>query len=273
LSTEGFPIQALRREERLPERVARQLQDLIVQGVIKTGTRLPTERELAEMFGVSRTVIREAVHSLSARGLLEVRAGGGTFVSGPRMDSVTESLSLLLRFRTEGFLQEHLHEARRVLEVEIAARAAERATEEDIADLEDILRRTQEALDDRDAAAKADVEFHRALAVSTHNPLYLILLESISELLLEIRRIALQDPEAVQLALRHHRDVFEKVKRRNPAEARQAMNSHLDQSEESLRSVLEARGQTQSLFQPLDDVPPGKYSRSELGLSRDGDRP
>lgn len=252
MPNEGFPVQALRREERLPERVARQLQDLIVQGVIKTGVRLPTERELAEMFGVSRTVVREAIHSLAARGLLEVRTGGGTYVSSPCTESVTQSLSLLLRVRTEDFVLEHLREARRVLEVEIAGRAAERATEEDIADLEDILRRTQEALDDRDALAKADVEFHRALAVSTHNPLYLILLESISDLLMEIRRISLQDIETMQRALYHHRDVFEKVKSRNPDEARRAMDAHMDQADASLRSILAARDQPQTLFQPPD---------------------
>lgn len=251
MPNEGFPVQALRREERLPERVARQLQNLIFQGVIKTGVRLPTERELAEMFGVSRTVIREAIHSLAARGLLEVRTGG-TYVSSPCTESVTQSLGLLLRFRAEGFLVEHLREARRVLEAEIAERAAERATEEDIADMEDILRRTQEALDDRDAVAKADVEFHRALAVSTHNPLYLILLESISDLLMEIRRISLQDTETMQRALHHHRDVFERVKSRNPDAARRAMDAHMDQADDSLRSILAARGQPETLFQPPD---------------------
>lgn len=259
LSNEALPIQALKREERLSGRVARQLEDLVVKGALETGQRLPTERELAETFGVSRTVIREAVHGLAARGLLDVRTGSGTFVSGPSTDSVTESLSLLLRFRAEGFFVEHLHEARRVLEAEIAGRAAERARDEDIADLEDILRRMEDAVDDRDASASLDVEFHQALAVATHNPLYIILLDSIGDLLLEIRRLSLQDSGTVPKALYHHRAVLEEVKRRDPELARKAMDVHLDQAEDTMRHVLTTREHAQTLFQsPVAPAPPGQ---------------
>lgn len=244
----SLPIQALKREELLSYRVAKQLEELIVEGVFKAGQRLPPEGELAEMFEVSRTVIREALHNLAARGLINARTGNGTYASGASTDAVVESLSLLIRSRAKGFAIENLHEVRRVLEVEIAARAAERAIDEDITDLEDILKRMAEAKDDYEASANLDVEFHQTLAVAAHNPLFIILLDSIGNLLLEIRRMALQNPETVTKALYHHRNVLEKVKSKDPLLAQRAMSAHLDESEDTMRKVLETRGHLQSLF-------------------------
>jgi len=247
---EDLPIRALKREQRLSGRVAKQLEELIVQGTLKTGQRLPAERELAEMFDVSRTVIREAVHNLTARGLLHVQSGSGTFVSGPSADSVADCLRLLLRSRAQDFYVENLHEVRRVLEEEIVARAALRATDEDIADLEEILQGMVEKSGDPKASANLDVEFHRALAVSTHNPLFIILLDSIGDLLLEIRHLSLLDPETAPKALYHHGNVLDKVKTRDPQRARLAMAAHLDQSEDTMRKVLETHRDLQFPFRP-----------------------
>lgn len=251
----NLPIRTLKREERLSDRVAKRLEELIVGGVLKTGQRLPPERELAEMFGVSRTVVREATHNLTAKGLLEVRPGSGSYVSGPSTDSVTESLSLLLRSMEGGLFVEDLHEVRRVLETAIATRAAERATDEDILDLEVTLRRMEEAEGDSEAIADLDVEFHRALAVAAHNPLFIILLESIGELLLAIRRMAFQAPETFHKARYHHRDILEKVKSRDPHQAREAMSAHLDEAEDTMRGVLKTHGHLQSLFRVPEDSP------------------
>jgi GntR family transcriptional repressor for pyruvate dehydrogenase complex len=246
-----LPIKALKREERLSDRAAKALESLIVGGVLKSGSRLPPERELAAMFGVSRTVIREAVQNLAARGLLEVRLGDGTVVTGPSADSVSESLRLLLRSQDTGIAIEHLHEVRRVLEVEIAERAAERATDEDISDLGAIVQEL-EAQRDVEASARLDVEFHRALAVAAHNPLFIILLDSIGGLLLAIRRTSFDHPETASKARYHHRNIFEQVTRRDPGAARQAMSSHLDESEDTMRSVLKNSGRTDLLLASLD---------------------
>jgi len=238
-----LPIQPITREERLSDRVAKQLEELILRGLLKTGLKLPSERELADLFGVSRTVIREAVHNLSARGLLEARAGGGgTFVRAPSTDSVTDSLSLLLRSRSEDYYIEHLHEVRRVLEVEIAGLAAERASEQDLKKLEAILQQMEESREDHEVSATLDVEFHKTLAVAARNPIFLILLESIGDILLEIRRLSLKDPETVPKALFHHRNVLESVKTRDPQLAREAMAAHIAQSVDTMRSVLKPEG-------------------------------
>jgi GntR family transcriptional repressor for pyruvate dehydrogenase complex len=246
-----LPITALRREERLSDRAAKALEELIVDGVLKSGSRLPAERELAAMFGVSRTVIREAVQNLAARGLLDVHHGEGTVVTGPSTDSVSESLQLLLRSRGTGIAIDHLHEVRRVLEVEIAGLAAKRATDEDISDLEAIVEQL-EAEHGLEASARLDVEFHQALAVAAHNPLFIILLDSIGGLLLAIRRMSFDHPETAPKARYHHRNIFEQVKTRDPKGARQAMSLHLDESEDTMRSVLRDAGGTGILFASLD---------------------
>jgi len=246
-----LPITALKREERLSDRAAKALEELIVGGVLKSGSRLPAERELAAMFGVSRTVIREAVQNLAARGLLDVHPGGGTLVTGPSADSVSESLQLLLRSQGTGIAIDHLHEVRRVLEVEIAGLAAERATDEDISDLAAIVEQL-EAEDGLEASARLDLEFHQALAVAAHNPLFIILLDSIGGLLLAIRRMAFDLPESAPKARYHHRNIFEQVRSRDRKAARQAMHSHLDESEDTMRAVLRDSGRTGLLFSAFD---------------------
>ena len=239
---DDLQIQAIKREERLSDRVVKQLEELIVSGRLEPGRRLPPERELAGMFGVSRTVIREAVHNLAAKSLLETRTGGGTYVTGRSTDSVAESLSFLLRSRAEGLYVEHLQEVRRVLEVEIAGLAAQRATDEDLADLADILNRMEEAKGDNETSATLDVEFHQALAVATRNPVFIILLASIADLLLDLRRMALADPATQPKALYHHRNVLQMVRTRDVASAREAMAAHIRQSDETMQGILKARG-------------------------------
>jgi len=243
-----IPIQALNREARLSDRVTGRLEELIMSGALATGQRLPVERELAGMFGVSRTVIREAVGNLAARGLLEAREGGGTFVCAPSAGAVAESLNLLLRFTGGGILLDDFQHIRRVLEVAAARRAAERATAEDIADLEGILRRLEEADTDSATHADLDVEFHRAVAVATHNPLFIILMDSIGELLIGLRRFGLKDPLVRERARHRHREILDGVASRDPLKAEEAMSAHLDHAQNVFRRVLTTGGHEQSLF-------------------------
>ncbi len=242
-----LPISALERKERLSDRVASRLEELIVHRVLKAGQRLPPERELAEMFEVSRTVVREATHNLTAKGLLEIRAGKGAHVTGPSTAIVVESLTLVLR--SEGGLSiEDLHDVRRILEIAIVARAADRATDEDISCLEDTLQSMEEVEVESKDMVDLDVEFHRAIAIAAHNPLFIILLDSIGELLLAIRRISFQYPETLHKARYHHRNILEKVKSKDSRQAQEAMSAHLDEAEDTMGKALKTHGHLQSWF-------------------------
>src|SRR5256885_15630501 len=121
------------REPRLSDKVAEMMLETILSRRLAVGDRLPSERELGEQFGVSRTVVREAVRALVAKGVIEVRSGSGLRVAAVDATAVTESMSLFLRGRTLDF--EKVHEVRALLEVHIAGLAADRATTADLAGL------------------------------------------------------------------------------------------------------------------------------------------
>src|SRR3989442_2687911 len=122
------------REPRLSDKVAELLLETILSPDLQPGDRLPSERELGEQFGVSRTVIREAVRALAAKGVIDVRTGSGLRVAAVDSATVSESMSLFMRGSTT-LDYPKVHEVRAMLEVEIAGLAAERASREDLAEL------------------------------------------------------------------------------------------------------------------------------------------
>jgi GntR family transcriptional repressor for pyruvate dehydrogenase complex len=228
--------EAVARIPKLADRVAQQLQELITSRRLHTGERLPPERELAEMFAVSRTVVREAVRSLVAKGLLEVQTGSGTYVRTVKAATVVESLGMLLR--SSGGDSAKAFEVRQLLEVEIARLAAERATPADIAAMEQTVRDMPGTESDPDLFAQIDVAFHAALARATQNELFGILLNSIVDVLLQIRRQTVAEPGTAEQALWHHQRILDCVKQRDPAGAQQAMRAHLEHVHGILKRVL-----------------------------------
>jgi GntR family transcriptional repressor for pyruvate dehydrogenase complex len=229
----------IRREPRLSDRVAALLLDTIVARGLQPGDRLPSERELGEQFGVSRTVIREAVRALAAKGVIEVRTGSGLRVAAVDASAVSESMSLFLRGGTVEYPK--VHEVRRLLEVEIAGLAAARASEADVARIRTVAEQMEAVLDDVEKASRLDLAFHRAIARATNNELYLLLLDSIGEAQLEIRRANLQTGAAPQ-TIEAHRAIVDRIAARDPKGARRAMEEHLDQVERHWRATLAGDG-------------------------------
>ncbi|MDP2778208.1 MAG: FadR/GntR family transcriptional regulator, partial [Anaerolineales bacterium] len=173
-----LPIQS----ERLYEQIVSQIEQRIEAGDLKVGDQLPSERELAEQFAVSRTAVREAVKALRQKGLVEIRPGRGTFITNGTTDSIRNSLGLLMIFGgKDGSI--NLVEVREILEPEIAALAATRITNEYIAVMQEAVEVMDRALADVDVFVEADLDFHLALAEATQNPFIPILMDSIIELL------------------------------------------------------------------------------------------
>ncbi len=213
------------REPRLSDKVAEMMLDTILSRRLQVGDRLPSERELGEQFGVSRTVIREAVRALVAKGVIEVRSGSGLRVAAVDAAAVSESMSLYLRGGTLDF--ERVHEVRALLEVHIAGVAAERATESDLARLREVHERMEREHADVEAAARDDLEFHRAIAGATQNDLYLLLMDSIGTALIDIRRENLGSGSA-PMTLEQHDLVLERIAAGDVEGAREAMAAHLE---------------------------------------------
>jgi GntR family transcriptional repressor for pyruvate dehydrogenase complex len=225
------------RAARLSDQVAAQLQELVMEGAFKPGEKLPSERELCELLGVSRTVVREAIRALAVKGLLEVRPGGGMAVRSPDPTLVSELMSMMLRTGNHEIAFAHVQEVRRLLEVEIAGLAAERRDEEDLRRMEAQLQAMVEFEHDPHRWAEADVAFHAAIAVATHNPLYPVLLGTIADLLMEVRLTGISLPGTAQKAQRYHRPIFERIKVGDRLGARKAMLDHLRESEATFQKA------------------------------------
>jgi GntR family transcriptional repressor for pyruvate dehydrogenase complex len=217
------------REPKLADKVADLVLERILSGELRVGDRLPSERELGQQFGVSRTVIREAVRALLAKGVLEVRAGSGLRVAAVGPATVSESMNLYVRGGRLDFRR--VHEVRRMLEVHIAGLAAERASDEDLERLAEVHEQMAASIGDVEAAAQHDLEFHRAIARATHNELFLVLMDSIGQSLLDIRRANIGKGGTGASTLEEHRAVLLAVQARDPEQAREAMRRHLDNVE------------------------------------------
>jgi GntR family transcriptional regulator, transcriptional repressor for pyruvate dehydrogenase complex len=240
----GNALYKLVRTSRLYEQIVQQIEESILKGTLKAGDQLPAERDLAQRFGVSRTAVREAVKALREKGLVEAYSGRGTFITDGTSQAVRQSFDLMVKIgQPEGSTD--LAEVRSILEPEIAALAAERASEADRATLREAVAVMDRALKDADAYIEADLDFHLALAEAAANPLILSLIDSIVGLLREQRLRIFQVEGGPQRGQVHHKRILEAMEKRDPKMAREAMKAHLEQvredSEASARKSAPAK--------------------------------
>lgn len=223
-------FESIQREPRLADKVSTAILESILNDQVAPGDVLPSERELAEQFGVSRTVIREAVRTLHARGLLDVRMGSGVRVATVEPKVVNDALELFLWSSTVGY--DKVHEVRQMLETRAARFAAVRATAADVDKLRESLRMMEKVIDDVERAAREDLEFHRQIARSTGNELILILHDSLGSALIAIRiQVMRERPEIGKAVLRAHKTILDAISARDPDAAEAAMEKHLAQVE------------------------------------------
>lgn len=221
------PVQVTRLYEQIVEQIERQ----ILTGQLRPGQQLPSERELAEQFGASRTSVREAIRTLREKGLVEVHPGRGTFVVHNRSQGIRQSLGWVLRANPEkGFSD--LIEVRELLEPEIAALAAQRATEKHIEALREAVARMDATMDDAEAFIEADSDFHIALAEAADNELLSLMLDTLVDLLHELRMRIFQVPGGPERGQYYHKRILEAVERHDPQQARELMQAHMKQVRE-----------------------------------------
>jgi GntR family transcriptional repressor for pyruvate dehydrogenase complex len=223
------------RTERLADRVADAIKQSIVSGALAAGDRLPPERELCEQFQVSRTIVREAVRSLIAKGLVDYGPRRGIIVSPRRRDVITESLTLYLRGDELDYGK--LMEVRTVIEVETAGLAAERCDAQDIDSLRDGLALLRLGLGPKEAAL-ADLEFHQRIAATTGNEFFEMVLNSVREVLITAQLPTLANPEIIESSIRDHTTIFDQIAAKEPERAREAMRAHMQHGRRSMRAVL-----------------------------------
>lgn len=224
------------RTPRLSDLVSERLLAAIRDAKLQPGTKLPSERELGDQFDVSRTVIREAIRHLAARGVLDVRSGSGATVAQISSASVTDALALVLG-RTGFPRPQQIHEVRELIETQAARLAAERGTDEHLAEIRRAHERLAEVAADPEAAAAADVAFHRAIAQATENELFVVLVDSIGDIMMDVRRATVWMRGRVQVGVEYHGRIVAALERRDAGAAVRAMEEHLL---ESLAALTEA---------------------------------
>ena len=217
------------RRNKVYEEVARQIERLILKK-LQPGDKLPSERELAETLGVSRSSIRDAIRSLELMGMVEPRQGAGTIVREISSDSLANPLVNVLKRKEE--LVSELLDFRKMLEPPLAARAAARVSADEISEMEEILQRQQEKQSLGEAAVAEDAEFHYSIALASGNSVVLKVLDILMDLLRGTRERSLQVEGRPQRSLAGHRRILAALKRHDAEAAKAAMRRHIEDVEE-----------------------------------------
>ena len=220
---------------RISEVIVEQIRLLMRQGLLKPGDRLPPERDLCERFGVSRVTVREALRTLESSGLVEIRVGakGGAFVTTPSSSRVGEGLADLLTLSV--ISASDVTEVRMILEAGIVPLVCERATEEDLADLEKLCEQAQQAVRDGSYTMEMSLEFHTRVAAATHNPAVSMLVDSFrGPILMSLQEAKVAAPEMGGLGSQEHERFVEAIRRKDADAASRIMREHLTRTAQRL---------------------------------------
>ncbi len=210
-----------------------QIRNLISQGNLKPGDRLPPERELIQEFDVSRPSLREALNSLVAMGFLEIK-GKRTFVRSVASESMQNPLLLLIKADTQKIFD--LIEVRKAIEGWSAFLAAQRATEEDINQLGSIIEEMKKAFEKGQSWERQDADFHLGIAQATHNTIQTHVMSTIYDLLRESVAKVFKNRAKVKKLLDHHQRIFNAIKNHSPDKAREKTLEHLNYVESEVKA-------------------------------------
>lgn len=224
--------------EKLSHGVVRQIEQLILRGILRPGDKLPAERDLAERFAVSRPSLREALGELQGRGLLESRAGAGVYVADVLGSAFSPALIQLFASHDEAVF-DYLS-FRRDMEGLAAERAARHGSDTDLKVIDAIFQKMETALSRRNPTdeAELDAEFHLSIIEASHNVIMLHMMRSMYDLLKQgvfyNRQVMFRQRMTREMLLDQHRNINEAIQRRDPVAAKSAVHEHLDFVEQAL---------------------------------------
>jgi DNA-binding FadR family transcriptional regulator len=226
--------------DRVSQVIVDQIKALIRDGRLLPGDRLPSERELCQRFGVSRVTVREALRVLEANGLLTIRVGahGGAFLTSPTTERLSEGLADLISVST--LTAANVTEARIIVELGILPLAVERATDEDIAALFEMVDDAEQALEAGAYDVEMSAAFHIRVAQCTHNPAIAMLVQSFHGPLLMSLAEAHQSAPMNSRGIDEHRKLSQAIKDRDLAAAREIATTHLDRTARRIRGDEES---------------------------------
>ncbi|MGI9035833.1 MAG: FadR/GntR family transcriptional regulator [Pyrinomonadaceae bacterium] len=209
------------------EEVVASLREMIHRGELKSGDRLPPERDLAKQLGVSRPTLRAGIRSLAAVGVLKSRQGAGTFVVEADASPALDSNPLRLMASLNGFSSAEMFEARLLLEMAITGLAAERATSEHLAALAEELAEMFATLDEPEEYLVHDMRFHQLIAAASGNRIITALMNMVASILFDVRSKTVHRAHDLKESAEMHRQIFRSIREGNTEAARNAMRDHL----------------------------------------------
>ena len=230
------------RRVKIYQEVARRLESQVIDGVLRPGDPLPSERELMQRYGVGRPAVREALLSLEKSGLIALQNGERARVIQPSASNLIDELGSAARYllnQEDGVRR--FQQARLFFEVGLVRHAAEHATDDDLARLEKAMRANEAALGELADFARTDVEFHFVLAEIPGNPIFVALHVALAAWLTEQRSTTLLVRGAARTALKAHKDILATIRTRDPDAAERAMRAHLVDVEARYWRVVEER--------------------------------
>lgn len=216
-------VQPIKRD-RLYQGIVAQIEALLERGELRPGDQLPPERQLAEQFQVSRASVREALRSLELLGIVETRAGGGTFVHQAQPGDLVRPLSSLI---ARGHTVADVIDVRGLIEPAVAERAARNITAEEIAELREIIAGQERKVAAGEAYAEEDTRFHELIGQASRNELLVTMLGVIWDVLRASREEWLQTQQRAHASLAAHRRIVAALEAGDPAAAREAAADHI----------------------------------------------
>lgn len=218
----------------LSQRIERTLENAIREKKLVVGSKLPTEREMCESFGVSRTALREALRRLSARGLITIQKGSGMYVSDINIEDAIDTLNLYYDLKFDKNLLSQIIEVRSIFEPEIAKLAARNRTKKDLDQLSRNLAQFEQCdPDNTQQEADLDNNFHLIITKATLNPIAQITMEPIYSLLPRMRNYIYGNIDGEKShTLKSHRDLLDAIRKKDGERAQISMKEHLERTRE-----------------------------------------
>ncbi len=223
----------------ISQEVVVRLREMIHKGEIKSGDRLPPERDLAKLLNVSRPTLRAGIRSLVAIGVLESKQGAGTFVIGAEGPPSLDGNQLKLMASLRGFTTAEMFEARLALEMSVAGLAAERATSDQMASLAEELAGIFASIDEPEQFLVHDMNFHQLVAAASGNRILTSLMNMVATILFDVRSKTVKRARDLKESAEMHRLIYRAIRNKNSDEARNAMKEHLVNAQVAQTKELE----------------------------------
>jgi len=236
INTKLFKTIDAERQGTSAEEVVQHLREMIHNGELRPGDRLPSERDLAKLLGVSRPTLRVAICSLAAIGVLRSRQGAGTFVVKDEDPPSLDSGPLRLMASLRGFTSAEMFEARRALEMAVAGLAAERTTGEQLASIAEELAGMYASLEEPEQYLVHDMRFHQLIAAASGNRILTALMNMVATILLDVRSKTVKQAKDLRESAEMHQKIYRAIRDHDPEKARIAMRDHLVLAEKAQQS-------------------------------------